>query len=318
MNETIQLMREHLEARDIEAFLTVFESARGIRDPELAAVTQRIFPSILREQLERGLAPEVVVHAWRLIRYDRLVLVEDDVREAVNHALTTAWPKVHGADAGPPEFLQLFRDLEAVRRAPPRRLAQPKAVPAGMPMKRIVVASAFTIGRYDEVDSLGYKKSLCASSQEREFLFAVRQYFPTLLAHPNVPLRNFLDLDAFVLRLSDRHRAYARAAQVDVLLCTPDEDPVAGIELDSVHHDQEERAERDQLKNELFQVAGMPLVRLRAVDTTNVRAEDFYDLLCAEADALDKLRPRRLRPRRSHDMLVPAESEFAQRAARAL
>jgi hypothetical protein len=89
--------------------------------------------------------------------------------------------------------------------------------------------------------------------------------------------------------------------------CTTDEDPVMGIELDSVHHDSDEVGERDGLKNLLFKLAGLPLVRIRAADTKAVRAEDFYDLLMAESNTLDTLRPRRLRPRRTHDFLVPAE-----------
>lgn len=66
-------------------------------------------------------------------------------------------------------------------------------------------------------------------------------------------------------------------------------------------------AYQDYRQNLLFKLAGLPLVRIRAADTTAVRAEDFYDLLMAESTTLDTLRPRRLRPRRSHDFLVPAE-----------
>lgn len=151
---------------------------------------------------------------------------------------------------------------------------------------------------------------MCASSQERKFLLAIRQYFPSLRAYPNVPLRNFMDVDGFVMRLSDRHRQYSWAAQVDVLLCTEEEDPVAGFELDSVMHDSDEACERDRLKDELFSLASMPLVRIRADDTANVRAEDFFDLLVAESEMLDRLRPRRLRPRRNHDRLIPAEVQI--------
>ena len=91
-----------------------------------------------------------------------------------------------------------------------------------------------------------------------------------------------------------RARNYASSAQVDVLLCTTDEDPVLGIELDSLHHDSEEVVERDELKNHLFKLAGLPLERIRAADTRAVRSEDFYDLLMAESKTLDTLRPRRL------------------------
>lgn len=175
-------------------------------------------------------------------------------------------------------------------------------------MKRIVIASAYQMGRMDASDAFSFKKNLCASSQEGEFLRAVRQFFPSLRAYPNLPLRNFIDLDALGPLADESMRRYCWGSQVDVLLCTEDEDPVAGIELDSVHHDNEATQERDMLKNRLFKLAAIPLIRIRPANTANARAEDFYDLLMAEADSLDALRPRRLRPRRNHDMLVPAET----------
>lgn len=98
------------------------------------------------------------------------------------------------------------------------------------------------------------------------------------------------------------------------LLCTEDEDPIAGIELDSVHHDDPAAMERDAMKDKLFAIAGVPLVRIRAEDTSNVRAEDFYELLLAQSETLGELRPRQLQPRRNHDTLIPAGSR-ARRAA---
>ncbi|WP_413912569.1 DUF2726 domain-containing protein [Candidatus Skiveiella danica] len=92
---------------------------------------------------------------------------------------------------------------------------------------------------------------------------------------------------------------------------------VACFELDSALHDDDDVRERDQLKDELFALAAIPLLRVRADDTANVRAEDFYDLLVADSETLDRLRPRRLRPRRNHDMLVPAEVQVRRSAAKA-
>ena len=43
-----------------------------------------------------------------------------------------------------------------------------------------------------------------------------------------------------------------------MLLCIADEDPVMGIELDSLNHDSEKVVERDELKNLLFKLAGCP------------------------------------------------------------
>jgi hypothetical protein len=45
--------------------------------------------------------------------------------------------------------------------------------------------------------------------------------------------------------------------------------------LDWIHHDTNEDAERDELKNLLFTLAGLRLVRIIAADTGTVRSEDF-------------------------------------------
>ena len=174
-------------------------------------------------------------------------------------------------------------------------------------VKRVAIVSTFSLGIWSTVDSFDFRRNVCASQQEREFLRAVRQYFPSLQAYPNMPLRNFIDIEKLEGTVPVRARSYAWSAEVDVLLCTADEDPVLGIELDSVHHDTEDAAERDDLKNLLFNLAGLPLVRIRPSDERAVRAEDFYDLLMSESKILDAIRPRRLRPRRTHESLVPAE-----------
>lgn len=51
--------------------------------------------------------------------------------------------------------------------------------------------------------------------------------------------------------------------------------PVAGFELDSVLHDSDEARERGRLKDELFSLAAMPLLRIRADDTTQCVAKTF-------------------------------------------
>lgn len=313
MNVTVPDLKAFLEARDIRGFLIAYEdfTQRGQHPVELSIVTQRIFPAVLRELLENSrLTSEHTVHLWRLVRTGRLLIVDNDLLEGINERLDWAWMEVEGADAAKPEKLLTFSEeprSSGMGRCPAQPEVRGRQGSNVLPMHRIVMTSAFSMGPIQLSDTLAFKKNVCFSSQEREFLKAIRQFFPSLHAYPNVPLRNFIEVDGFITRLSERHRSYSWAAQVDVLLCTDDEDPVAGIELDSVHHDAEGARERDQLKDELFAMAGISLVRIRADDTANVRAEDFYDLLVAESEVLDKLRPRRLRPRRTHDMLVPAE-----------
>lgn len=307
MSPAAAKMRELLEARELAAFLEAYEQYRDIKawEPALTALTQRVFPPVLREALGRErLTASAIVRLYRLIRSGRLLLVENDLLKKINERIDIAFAEAEPATSRPVPPLLTFDEVDekGTRRTvspPPLRATQ---------VKRVAIVSAFSIETWSNVDAFDFRRNVCASQQEREFLRAVRQFFPSLQAYPNVPLRNFIDLGKLEALVPIRTHRYGWSAQVDILLCTDDEDPVAGIELDSVFHDSEEAVERDKLKNTLFKLSGLPMIRIRADDEKSVRAEDFYDLLVAEAEALDALRPRRMRPRRTHDFLVPAES----------
>lgn len=311
MTPAAENLRALLEARDLDGFLEAFEVYRDQHaiEPVVTALTQRVFPPLLRQAFqEKTLQPVSLIRLYRMVRSTRLVLVEDDLLVGVNRRINEALRQVEPETSRPVPALLTGEDVKPkeVRGSPPSAPAGTRL--AATEVKRVAVVSCFSFGTWSAVDAFDFRKNACASQQEREFLRAVRQFFPSLQAYPNMPLKNFIDIDKLEATVPARARRYAWLAQADVLLCTVDEDPVAGIELDSVHHDTEEAAERDELKNMLFKLAGLPLVRIRADDEKAVRAEDFYDLLVAEAKTLDSLRPRRLRPRRTHDFLVPAEA----------
>lgn len=311
MTPAAENLRILLECRNIDGFLEAFESYRQQHavEPVVTALTQRVFPPLLRQAfLEDQLQPATLVRLYRMVRSSRFVLVEDDLLVGINLRINDAMRQAEPETATPVLPLVTNEEIRAkeVRWSPPEA-TNGLRVPATQ-MKRIAIVSAFSFGMWSAVDAFDFRRNACASQQEREFLRAVRQFFPSLQAYPNMPLKNFIDIDKLEATVPARVRNYAWSAQVDVLLCTADEDPVAGIELDSVHHDTEAAAERDELKNLLFKLAGLPLVRIRADDEKAVRAEDFYDLLITESETLDALRPRRMRPRRTHDFLVPAES----------
>jgi hypothetical protein len=321
MTPAAENLRVLLERRNIDAFLEAFEGYRQqhTMEPVVTALTQRVFPPLLRQAfLEDQLQPATLVRLYRMVRSSRLILVEDDLLEGINLRINEAMRQAEPEMETPVLPLVTSGDVKAkeVRWSPPGA-TDGRRVPA-TEMKRVAIVSAFSFSTWAAVDAFDFRRNACASQQEREFLRAVRQFFPSLQAYPNMPLKNFIDIDKLEATVPARVRKYAWAAQVDVLLCTADEDPVAGIELDSVHHDTEEAAERDELKNLLFKLAGLPLVRIRADDEKAVRAEDFYDLLMAESKTLDALRPRRMRPRRTHDFLVPAESATHTAPARAV
>ncbi|WP_428003674.1 DUF2726 domain-containing protein [Acidovorax sp.] len=311
MTPAAENLRVLLEARDIDSFLLTFEDYRQqhAMEPVVSALIQRVFPPLLRQAfMEDRLQPASVVRLYRLVRSSRLLLVDDDLLVGINLRINDALRQVEPDAHTPMPPLVTGEEVKSkdVRWSPAQGASGQRI--AATEMKRVAIVSAFAMGCWSAVDAFDFRRNACASQQEKEFLTAIRQFFPSLQAYPNMPLKNFIDIEKLEATLPIRARSYAQLAQVDVLLCTPDEDPVAGIELDSIHHDTEEAAERDELKNRLFKLAGLPLVRIRPDDAKAVRAEDFYDLLMVEADMLAGLRPRRLRPRRTHDFLVPAEA----------
>lgn len=312
MQSDLQTLRGFLEARELEKFLAVIGhvAARVHGSIEFTLLTQTLLPPLLREWLSLPNLPSCsIIQLWALVRNDVILVVENDLLSAINARLDTAWRDLAGKSDFLPERLQLFPEsMEAPSRLPTQPLPSPLEIKnPTITMRRIVLRSAFVLGSVRLNDLTTSKRNLCASSQEREFLKAVRLFLPNAWAYPNVPLRNFIQVDRILPPLSSRQQHYSRTAEVDVLLCTHDEDPIVGFELDSALHDSDIARERDQLKNQLFSLAGIPLLRIRADDTSNVRAEDFYDLLMEEKETLDKLRPSRLRPRRNHDSLVPSE-----------
>lgn len=311
MSPQLERMRELLEAEHIGGFLSAYAEylATGQQDPAATNLTQRLLPPVLlRVMKSERLPAPALVQLYRMVLHGRLLVVENDVLHAINLRIDEAMHLVEPMVKLPVTPLRIFRN-----ESEPKRAAEPVRQPGdGDVMRvrrvaRVAVVSAFSLESWSVSDAFDFRKNLCASRQESEFLQAVRQFLPNLQAYPNVPLRNFIDIEKLEERLPVRVRNYAWSAQVDVLLCTREEDPVAGIELDSIHHDAEEARERDELKNKLFSVAGLPLVRIRPQDEKAVRAEDFYDLLVAQATDLAMLRPRRMRPRRTYDSLAPAE-----------
>ncbi|MCK7582702.1 MAG: hypothetical protein MZV65_48830 [Chromatiales bacterium] len=151
-------------------------------------------------------------------------MVDNDLIEGINALLDAV--RGRGPDAPLPAKLLTFSEAPADR---PKRGTLKPAAPlpreGDVPMRRIVMASAFTLGPVRLSDVLTFRKSVCASSQEREFLQA-RQFFPSMRAYPNVPLRNFMDVDRFILRLSERHRGI-RGQRRTCCYALDDEDPVA-------------------------------------------------------------------------------------------
>lgn len=305
-------MRRRLKADDLDGFLKAYEQymLKVAYEPAAIPITQVDFPAALRRTLERGtVATETLVTLSRLVLHGHLLLIDDDLRELVNHHIAAAREHIARTTTNL-RLEQLPIYVRPEKKSPDayRVNRGSMSTDGAFQMKRISITSRFSIRCWSASDAFDFRRNLCASNQEREFLRAIRQYFPSMQAYPNIPLHSFVNLDDLGPCIPISFREFALKSRVDILVCTCDEDPVAGFELDSSWHDNGDAARRDDIKNKLFQLAGLPLFRIRHIDPSAVRAEDFYDLLSAEPD-LATLRPRRLRPRRSHDGLVPENAE---------
>lgn len=315
VSAAIKHMRRRLEADDLDGFLAAYEHyvLTAVFEPAAISLTQTSLPSVLRKGFEKGsVTAKTLVTLWRLALNGSLLLVENDLRSMINQNIDGALKTLAMTADLPAKPLPVRVEAATKLSNSIGRRREPPSAQECSQMKRVSIVSTFSIRTWSASDGLDFKRNLCASNQEREFLRAIRQYFPSMQSYPNIALRSFINLDKLGLSIPGSYRKFAWQSQVDILLCTCDEDPVAGFELDSSWHDNEAAASRDDIKNKLFQLAGLTLFRIRPADPHAVRAEDFYDLLNAER-ALDLIRPRRMRPRRTHDGLAPENAETVRR-----
>lgn len=101
MTPAAENLRLLLEARDIGGFLSALEDYRQQYsfEPVVTALTQRVFPTLLRTAFqEERLPPAVLVRLYRMVRSGQLVLVEDDLLVAINLRIDDAIREVdrHG------------------------------------------------------------------------------------------------------------------------------------------------------------------------------------------------------------------------------
>jgi len=73
--------------------------------------------------------------------------------------------------------------------------------------------------------------------------------------------------EIFFVKKSDKKQSYFNkiaSKHIDYLICSPDTlKPLAGIELDDSSHKRADRIKRDHFVEEVFKVAGLPLIRFQ-------------------------------------------------------
>lgn len=122
---------------------------------------------------------------------------------------------------------------------------------------------------------------LFKSHQEQLFFEAVKDAFPTYYPYPNVAVSCVIDYSAIKNLLTPNEREYFFKAIIDSVVfdSSRDYEPKFFIELDSQYHDNDRAAKNDCMKDRIFQVANVKLIRIRAHNQSEVSAQQFKKLV---------------------------------------
>lgn len=122
---------------------------------------------------------------------------------------------------------------------------------------------------------------LFKSKQEENFFHALRDAFPHYLPYPNVAMSCVVDLNAIREELTASERDYFFKAVIDFVLYDPlsGHEPLHFFELDSQYHDSEKARINDNLKNSIFNAAGIKLIRIRALEASESTVSNFKKMV---------------------------------------
>lgn len=107
-------------------------------------------------------------------------------------------------------------------------------------------------------------KPVFNSTREYTVYRVLTTLFPNHMVFPNMGLQALFQYDRLKPLLSSEEFGYYLKAHVDCCVTsTATYLPVVAFEVDSEYHDTAVQQERDQRKDHIFQVGGVPLVRIR-------------------------------------------------------
>ena len=138
---------------------------------------------------------------------------------------------------------------------------------------------------------------------------AARHFFVGREVLPNVPLRNFINIEELIMKLPRNAIPFGKFAEADILIASPvDFDPLGVIELDSSEHDLPVAKRRDLLKDKILEKAEIPIVRIRVENPATITSDDFFEILCMEASKFSQFQLAHWRERETHPLMVPVAS----------
>ena len=125
------------------------------------------------------------------------------------------------------------------------------------------------------------KKNYLITKTERDFLQVLEKAVGGRAdIFPNVRLWDILDVSTFDRKDKIIHENKIRAKHIDFTLCKKETHKILGcIELDDKTHFGKQAIKNDRLKNEAFEAAGLPLIRIRCEDYTLESVQNSIDKL---------------------------------------
>ncbi|MDN5047560.1 hypothetical protein O8C97_06870 [Aliarcobacter butzleri] len=127
-----------------------------------------------------------------------------------------------------------------------------------------------------------YSINLFKSNQEVEFFKAFIDVFPHYFTYPNVALSCLIDFDKIKDTLSKDEKIFFFTAIVDCVVFEQVNNnylPKYFFELDSFYHDNKQQHVKDKMKDNIFSVAGLKLLRIRAKNNNILTRNDFTELI---------------------------------------
>lgn len=107
-------------------------------------------------------------------------------------------------------------------------------------------------------------KQVFDSDGEYKIYRTLTETFPNALVFPNMSPSAIFDYDEMKEALTGGEFKYFLQSRVDFcIVSTGSYLPILAIEVDSHYHDQDEQKKRDEKKDKIFRVGGVPLIRLR-------------------------------------------------------
>jgi len=276
----VKQLRDHLHKREHEAFVSTFRAPNVLplarADNYLKALGGEALCLLLEEESDPS---EYVLRSYEGLLLDGVLLapcsvVLDLAKRLQSQALQLLGERLR---------LQESRYSRAIHRQPTRDDLTERLKGPILEVRRFVQSTFMDFTPRTAAEALGMRKSIFRSEQERAFVKALSLRFPALLALPNYPVDQVVELSLLREPLGEKVWSYGRHCRIDALLVLPDEGrPIAAFELDSEYHDLPEAQRRDDMKDAIFRRLGMPFFRLRVESPNSATIDEWYAILTDE------------------------------------